>query len=137
MIRAGALILVGLALSGCAGVRVGRGSCPAGEQRLRTAQLFFGQRSAGKPWVPETQFRKFVDEELTTRFPDGLTVLEGGDRWKGDENKQIREAAKVVLIVLPKEGDAQPRLDAVREAYRVRFAQDSVLRVTEPSCIAF
>jgi hypothetical protein len=137
MIRAGALILAAVALSGCAGLRMGHETCPPGQERLRTAQLFFGQRSEGRPWVSETQFRKFVDEELTTRFPDGLTVLEGGDRWKGQENKQIREAAKVVLIVLPKDGDPQPRLDAVREAYKARFAQDSVLRVTAPSCVSF
>jgi hypothetical protein len=137
MMRAGALLLVALALSGCAGMRLGQQGCPVGQHRLRTAQLFFGQRSEGRPWVPEPQFRKFVDEELTTRFPDGLTVLEGGDRWKGDENRQIREAAKVVLIVLPKDGDAQPRLDAVRAAYKAQFSQDSVLRITEPSCVAF
>jgi hypothetical protein len=137
MIRAGALILAAAALSGCTGLRLGQASCPAGEQRLRTVQLFFGQRSEGRPWVPEPQFRKFVNEELTTRFPDGLTVLEGGDRWKGDENRQIREAAKVVLIVLPKDGDAQPKLAAVRKAYKARFSQDSVMRMTAPSCVSF
>lgn len=137
MIRAGALILAAVALSSCAGLRVGPGRCPAGQERLRTAQLFFGQRSEGRPWVSETQFRKFVDEELTTRFPDGLTVLDGGDQWKGQENKQIREAAKVVLIVLPKDGDPQPRLNAVREAYKARFSQDSMLRVTGPACVSF
>jgi hypothetical protein len=137
MIRAGALILAAVALSGCAGMRLSQQTCPPGEQRLRTAQLFFGQRTEGRPWVPEPQFRKFVDEELTTRFPDGLTVLEGGDRWKGDENKQIREAAKVVLIVLPKDGDPQARLKAVREAYKARFSQDAVMRLTAPSCVNF
>lgn len=137
MIRAGALILIGMALSGCADLRLGQASCPAGQQRLRTAKLFFGQRSEGRPWVSETQFRKFVDEELTSRFPDGLTVLEGGDRWKGEKDNQIRKSAKVVLIVLPKDGDPQPRLEAVREAYKARFSEDSVLRVTGPTCVAF
>jgi hypothetical protein len=138
MRRAGALLLLALALPGCADVRVAQQpSCPAGQERLRTAQLFFGQRAEGRPWVSEVQFRKFVDEELTTRFPDGLTVLDGGDQWKGQGDRQIREAAKVVLIVLPKTGDPQPRLDAVRQAYRARFAQDSVMRVTPPSCVSF
>ena len=131
---AGALLLT-LMLAGCASLRPQASACPAGQERLRTAQLFFGQKPQGQPWVSEKQFRKFVDEELTTRFPDGLTVLDGGGQWKGEENREIREAAKVVLIVLPKEGDAQPRLDAVRAAYKVRFNQDSVLKVTAPACL--
>ncbi|HEX3701411.1 MAG TPA: DUF3574 domain-containing protein [Phenylobacterium sp.] len=119
-------------LAGCASQTAQR--CPVGQEPHRTAQLFFGQRSQGRPWVSETVFRKFVDEELTTRFPDGLTVMEGGGQWKGRDDKLIREAAKVVLIVLPKGDDAQGRLDAVRQAYRARFDQDAVLRVDPPAC---
>jgi hypothetical protein len=136
MRRAGALLLA-LLLAGCATAKAPLSACPAGQQRLRTAQLFLGQRTSGQPWVSEVQFRKFVDEELTTRFPDGLTVLDGGGQWKGEENKLIRDSAKVVLIVLPKDGDAQARLDAARAAYKARFDQESVLRVTEPACVSF
>ncbi|THD76223.1 MAG: DUF3574 domain-containing protein [Phenylobacterium sp.] len=132
MRRAGALLLV-LLLAGCASVTAGR--CPVGQERLRTAQFFFGHKAADRPGVSEAAFRKFVDEELTTRFPDGLTVLDGGGQWQGRDDRQIRDAAKVVLIVLPKEGDARPRLDAVRQAYKARFAQDPVVRVTQPSCV--
>ena len=134
MRRAGALLLV-LMLAGCAGVRGRPDSCPAGQERLRTAQLFFGQKTQGQPWVSEAQFRKFVDEELTTRFHDGLTVLDGGRQWKGEPDQLIRDSAKVVLIVLPKAGDSQPQLDAVLTAYKVRFKQDPVLRVTQPACV--
>ena len=131
MRRAGALMLL-LLLAGCASATGGR--CPVGQEHLRTAQVFFGHRSADKPAVSEAAFRKFVDEELSTRFPDGLTVLDGGGQWQGRDDRQIRDAAKVVLIVLPKQGDAQPRLDAVRQAYKARFAEDSTLRFTETSC---
>lgn len=131
---AGALLTV-LMLAGCASVGRRAESCPAGQERLRTAQLFFGQRTEGQPRVSEVQFRKFVDEELTTRFPDGLTVLDGGAQWKGDADRLIRESTKVVLIVLPKAGDSQPQLDAVRTAFRARFNQDPVLRVTRAACI--
>jgi len=134
MMRAGVLIAV-LLLAGCA-TRPPL-SCPAGQERLRTAQLFFGRNDAVQPHVSDRDFRRFVDEELTTRFPDGLTVLDGGGQWKGEENRRIREAAKVVLIVLPREGDPKPRLDAVKAAYRVRFNQDSQLLVTAASCVSF
>ena len=112
-------------------------SCPAGQQRLRTAQLFFGRNVAGQADVSDAAFRKFVDEELTPRFPDGLTILDGGGQWRGPENKLIRESAKVVLIVLPRRGDAAGRVNAVREAYKARFRQKSVLVVTQAACVAF
>ncbi|HEV2533532.1 DUF3574 domain-containing protein [Phenylobacterium sp.] len=135
MIRAGAVFLLLVMLAGCA-TRAPQG-CPAGQERLRTAQLFFGRNDPAQPRLNDRDFRRFVNEELTTRFPDGLTVLDGGGQWKGEENRRIREAAKVVLIVLPKDGDAQARLDAVKAAYKVRFNQDSDLLVTPPACVSF
>ncbi|MDB5475710.1 MAG: hypothetical protein JWP49_1221 [Phenylobacterium sp.] len=134
MIRAGALLLV-LLLGSCA--TLPPKGCPAGQERLRTAQLFFGHTAADQPRVTDRDFRRFVDEELTTRFPDGLTVLDGGGQWKGAENRRIREASKVVLIVLPKAGDPQDRLAAVKAAYKTRFKQDSELLVTPPACVSF
>lgn len=104
---------------------------------MRTAQLFFGRNIGGKPGVSEDAFRRFVDDELTPRFPDGLTVLDGGGQWRGPENKLIREASKVVLIVLPRSGDGAQRIDAVRSAYKARFKQDSVLLITQPACVSF
>jgi hypothetical protein len=125
-----------LSLAACATMRP-QASCPAGQQRLRTAQLFFGHRVADEPKVSEAAFHRFVDEELTPRFPDGLTILDGGGQWRGPENKMIREASKVVLIVLPGRGDAGQQIEAVRTAYKTRFHQDSVLLITQPACVAF
>lgn len=104
---------------------------------MRTAQLFFGQNIGGKPGVSNADFRKFVDEELTPRFPNGLTVMEGGGQWKGEENKLIREAAKVIVLVLPNGPEANRKLEDVRKAYKAGFHQESVLLVTQPACVGF
>ena len=130
-----AAALSALALGGCASL-IGP-SCPAGQESMRTAQLFFGQNIGGEHGVSEADFRKFVDEELTPRFPSGLTVLEGGGQWKGDENKLIREASKVVVLVLPNGIEANLKLNAARKAYKARFHQESVLLVTQPACVDF
>jgi len=111
--------------------------CPAGQEARRTAQLFFGRNIGDKPAVTAADFQKFVDDELTPKFPDGLTVLDGGGQWQGDENRLIREASKVVLIVLPKGRDASARIEAARNAYKTRFHQDSVLLVTQAACVSF
>ena len=137
--RAGGAIVLALALGGCVSVEhmVRAPACPAGQESVRTAQLFFGRNVGGKPGVSQADFQKFVDQELTPRFPDGLTVMDGGGQWRGSENQLIREAAKVVLIVLPKKGDTTQRIEAVRSAYKTRFSQDSVLLVTQASCVSF
>jgi Protein of unknown function (DUF3574) len=111
--------------------------CPAGQEYRHTAQLFFGRNVGGKAAVSEADFHKFVDEELTPRFPDGLTVIDGGGQWRGEENRMIREAAKVVLIVEPKGHEVPGRIEAVRSAYKARFHQDSVLLVTQTACVSF
>ncbi len=127
-------ILLALAVAGCASVQ--QPACPAGQERLKTAQLFFGREVDGKPSVSEADFHRFVEEELTPRFPDGLTVLNAGGQWRASDNPLVREASKVVLIVLPAKGDPSARIDAVQGAYRKRFRQESVLVLTQASCVS-
>src|SRR4051794_16278107 len=107
-LRLAAGVMVSLSLAACA-TTPPPPSCPPGQQRLRTAQLFFGRDVEGKPDVSDAAFAKFVDEEMTPRFPDGLTILDGGSQWRGPENKLIRESAKIVLIVLAGDGKVTPR----------------------------
>ena len=133
--RALGAIILALSLAGCASLKPP--ACPVGQERLRTAQLFLGQNIGGKPGVREVDFLRFVDIELTSRLPDGLTILDGGGQWRGSENQLIREASKVVVIVLPASGDAHARLEAARVAYKQRFRQESVLMVTQASCVSF
>ncbi|WP_340646570.1 DUF3574 domain-containing protein [Phenylobacterium sp.] len=126
-----------LLLASCASLEPRR-ACAPGEEPMRTAQLFFGQNIGDKPGVSDVDFRKFTDEVLTPRFPEGLTVLDGGGQWTGAENKLIREAAKVVVLVLPKErGDTQRKLGEVRQAYIQRFHQDSVMMISQRACVSF
>jgi hypothetical protein len=132
MKRAGALIVM-LALTGCASAPP-KLACPAGQTQLRTAQLFLAAKAPAK--LNDKDLRSFVAVEVTPRFPDGVTVVDGGGQWKGDDNRLIREAAKVVLIVLPARGDPLPRVEAVRTAYKARFNQDSVVVMPPPACVA-
>lgn len=126
----GAAILV-LALAGCS--TAPKPVCPAGQSQLRTAQLFLGAKPPAR--VSDGDIRKFVDAEVTPRFPDGVTVMDGGGQWRGDENRMIREAAKVVMIVLPEVGDPAGKVEQVRAAYRAKFKQDSVVVMPPPACV--
>lgn len=130
MRTAGALILM-LGLAGCASAP--KAVCPVGQSQLHTAQFFLGAKPPAK--LNDRDLRLFVDREVTPRFPDGVTVVEGGGQWKGAENRLIREAAKVVLVVLPATGDSQGSVEAVRTAYRGKFKQETVVVLPPPSCV--
>jgi hypothetical protein len=125
----GPVLTVGLA--GCMSAPKPQG-CPAGQAQLQTAQLFLGVKDPAMP--ADRDLRRFVDQEVTPRFPDGVTVVDGGGQWKGSDNRMIREASKVVLVVLPA-GGGQGKVEAVRTAYRSKFKQEPVVVLPPPACI--
>lgn len=127
---------VAVALSGCAGFP-GSG-CPMSGQRA-TAELVFGRTSADRtyPGVSEADFAQFLDQEVSPRFPDGLTVIDAQGRWTPPAGAAIHEPSKMVMIVLPGHPDDRQKLDAVREAYKQRFHQQSVLLMTHGDCVSF
>lgn len=136
MRRLGALLALG-AVAGCQSLPMAAHApaCPAGQEQLRTAQIFLGRQSPGQA-VAKADLQRFIDQEIRPRFTDGFTVLDAGPKWRGDPNMLIRDAAKVVTVVLPARGDRQGRVEAVRSAYRARFNQETVVVVSQPECVA-
>ncbi len=96
-------------------------------------ELFFGTaRPDGV--VTEEQFRKFIDIEVTRRFPDGLTVLKGDGQFRGQDDVIIKEASFVLILLYPYEGSekSSQRIQRIRDLYKEQFDQESVLRVDDP-----
>jgi len=141
--RSCAMAVIAAALAGCATTSATTEprrmvvDCPVGHEARTTAKLFFGRNIGDRPGVTDADFSKFVDDEITPRFPDGLTVLDGGGQWRGPSDVLIRESSKIVFLILPKAEPGAPRLNAVRDAYKTRFKQDSVLLITQPACVSF
>jgi hypothetical protein len=133
MRAAAAIVVAGGLLAGCQTAQPGP-ACPAGQDYVRTAQLYFARRTGEEPRVSDAEFGRFVDEELTPRFRDGLTVMAAGNRWRDDPDKLVSGSARVVVIVLPKGHDESAKIEAVRVAYRTRFHRDSTVRIGPPSC---
>lgn len=108
-----------------------------GETWVRT-ELFFGTDKPG-PDVTDYQFNRFVDDTVTPRFPDGLTVLAGNGQWKGENGKVIKERSKVVVILYPVDGaDASSKkIEEIRDAYEKKFQQESVLRADSTEQVSF
>ncbi len=122
-------------LSGCASLTPA--TCPAGQSPGRTAQLFFGRNIGDKVGVSDADFARFVDAELTPRFPDGLTVLDAAGQWRSKAGPIVREPSKLVILALPGRAGGDDRLEAVRTAYKARFSQEAVMIVTQPACLGF
>lgn len=131
-----ALLLAGATLlCGCASLAPA--ACPAGQSPSRTAQLFFGRDIGDQVGVSDADFARFVDEELTPRFPDGLTILDAAGQWRSKAGPIVREPSKVVILALPGRTGGEDRLEAVRAAYKARFSQEAVMIVTQPVCLGF
>ena len=123
-------------LTGCAALPPAA-VCPAGQSEGREVQLFFGRNIGDQLGVSEADFQSFVDQELTPRFPNGLTVLDAAGQWRGASGVIGREPSKVVILVLPGRAGEEDRLAAVRQAYKARFSQEAVLMTVQPTCLGF
>jgi len=88
--------------------------------------------------VNESQWVRFVDREIMSRFPEGLTVYNAAGQWRDlGSNKILREPSKVVQIVLPGRDDDIARLNEIAEIYKARFKQQSVITIVRPACVSF
>jgi uncharacterized protein DUF3574 len=112
--------------------------CRAGLKPQQVAELLFGRNIGGRLGVTEAQWARFVDREITPRFPEGLTVIEARGQWRDPARRTIvHEPSKRVEIVLPGRTDDQDRLAAIAQAYKSRFHQQSVAIVVRPACVSF
>jgi hypothetical protein len=103
---------------------------------LARTELFFG---TAKPdgVVTDSEFFKFVDDVITPRFPDGLTVLKGEGQFRGDNGEIVKEDSFVLILLYSLEGfrESSRRINAIRELYKAQFRQESVLRVDDPFAV--
>jgi hypothetical protein len=87
--------------------------------------------------VSEGAWSRFLAEQITPRFPAGLTVFSGRGQWRGPDGRAVHEAARIVLIVTDATPEAVASLRAIQEAYRRRFAQGAAGLVLSRSCALF
>ena len=101
-------------------------------------ELFFGKAKPDGSMVTDEEFRAFLDEVITPRFPNGLTMLSGAGQFRGSSGMIQREGAVFVILLYPAdEQDSSARIEEIRNRYRKTFAQESVLRVDGKFCVYF
>ena len=136
IVQAAPIAIFLLGLTGHAGAQLV--DCRGGQKPTQVAELMFGRKIGDRIGVSEGEWGRFVDREITPRFPAGLTVFNAAGQWRDkDSNKIVREPSKIVQIVLPGDDGEFSRLNEIAEAYKAKFKQQSVGVIVRPACVSF
>jgi hypothetical protein len=103
-------------------------------------KLYFGLGAADAPdkGIGESQWRDFLDKEVTPRFPAGLSVVDVYGQWQGmNEHAPERLRSKMLIIDYPDTQENRAKIEAIRAAWKQRTGDQSVLRVTESVDVSF
>lgn len=132
LVLANLLLAAGLS-GGCATAQAPR--CDGGMHAAVEDTLYFGTQRPGGV-VSEAEWSDFLRDTVAPAFPAGFTSWPAQGAWRGEDGTLVREGSHVLRVLHA--GDAASA-DAVRRVaveYRRRFAQEAVLRVGAPVCIA-
>jgi hypothetical protein len=128
-------VLIGPALTTVATARQAAAAPQCGataSPQLRTT-LYFGL-ARPKGAVSELEWQLFLRDQVTARFPEGLTVWEAQGQWRRPDGAIDHEQSKVLLLVHPDTPAALASVQEVIARYRQAFDQQSVLWETARVC---
>jgi hypothetical protein len=113
---------------------------PGGTKGWVETRLYFGVGPADHPeqGISETEWRRFLDLEVTPRFPSGLSVADVYGQWQGkNEHAPERLRSKMLIIDYPDTLENRAKIEAIRAAWKQKTGDQSVMRVTEPADVSF
>lgn len=88
--------------------------------------------------VAEKSWREFLDREITSRFPDGLSVYDIYGQWRTQGHADIeRLHSKEVMLLYADTPQHRADIEVIRSAWKQRSGDLSVLRVTQPAEVSF
>ncbi|HEY4166914.1 MAG TPA: DUF3574 domain-containing protein [Reyranella sp.] len=103
-------------------------ACVAPLKPAVEVDLYFGE-------IGPAEWTAFLDEEVTPRFPDGLSVVDIYGQYRNRQGAIGRERSKLLVIVVFDAPAHASRVQAIVDSFRQRFKQESVLRVEQPVCV--
>ena len=112
-------------------------TCPDGSEASVRYELFMGRSGPGGEVVNDQAWEAFLEDTVTPRFPDGLTVLDAQGQWRDSEGQVLKERSKVLVILAPPGEEPRGLIDEVSDEYKRRFDQESVLEVESDTCVSF
>ncbi len=107
------------------------GLIPAFAGDMVQSTLYFGLSRPDGGRVEEAQWKDFLARDVTPKFPDGFTVIEGRGQWRDAKAVIISEPTKVLVIVHPITDEHTRAIADLKEAYVKRFHQESVFQTDQ------
>lgn len=135
MVRIAIALLASMTLVAPAVAQV---ACRADQKSSAVVEMMFGRKIGERIAVTNGAWARFVDREITPRFPDGLSVVDAAGQWMDTDKKRVvREPSKIVTIVLRDAEKGQAEIDAIAQAYKKQFKQQSVGVIVRGACVSF
>jgi len=123
-----------LALAACAPPQRTTSSCPTPLKPAVEVSLYFGGEAGNGMAVSEAEWAAFMAEEVTPRFPDGLSVIDVAGQYRERSGRMVREKTKLLIVVVFDSPTHLAKVQAVIDAYNRRHSQNSVFRTEHAVC---
>jgi len=120
-------------VAGCASMAPA--TCRDGE--LAASDLLYFGTAKPDGAVSAAEWSDFLRDVVTPRFPAGLTAWQASGQWRSARGSIDREASHVLSLVHPDDAASEEAVRAIVAAYKSRFRQEAVLRVTTRGCASY
>jgi hypothetical protein len=127
------ILCLAICTGGCAAVPAANDACHDGERRITSDVLYFGTATP-EGRVTAAQWKQFIDDIVTPRFPQGLTAWPAAGQWRSADGTIVHEASNVLALIHAEDRQSDASVTAIIDAYKSEFHQEAVLRVRSPSC---
>ena len=88
--------------------------------------------------VTEEEFRLFLDQQVTPRFPKDLTLLVDLGQFRDVSGVIMPERSMLLILLYPfGQTASDDNIEHIREAYKAAFQQQSVFRTDSRACVSF
>jgi len=111
----------------------------AGEDRMAMAQteLYFGMKGPKGAVIPDSSFRRFIEAEVSPRFPMGYTLRQAEGQWQMKDGSVVSEPSRLLTLVHPRRGEYSLQIDSIADSYCDQFEQEAVMRISRKVQAAF
>ncbi|MCB1121814.1 MAG: DUF3574 domain-containing protein [Verrucomicrobiae bacterium] len=106
---------------------------PASKTGWLKTELYYGAGRLPADGSPDERWENYINEVVTPRFPEGLTLLEGTGQWRVKPGQPPRRHRSRILILIHEDTPEKSRLvDEIRSIWLEISGHQSVLRVSQP-----
>lgn len=98
--------------------------------------LYFGSAKPNGLIAP-AEWVKFLNDTVTPRFPQGLSVWDASGQWRSANGVILREPSHILNLVHSDNELAEKAVQEIIDVYKFSFQQKSVLRIKTQACQSF